>query len=127
VVDQDQRVGFGHPGIAIANGTASCSVTVAGLTNAATQVNASCAANPAAFRAGTSPCSRSLQRGRPHEALQTGVDETDGGASRHGRFRQHPAGQHEGATISNLVDPEANQVDLAHVTGVRWWPTAITA
>ena len=31
------------------SGTASCTVTVAGLTNQATQVNASCVGNPAAF------------------------------------------------------------------------------
>src|SRR4029079_17844645 len=43
------RVLSGLTGIAMANGTASCTVTVAGLTNAATQVNASCAGNPAAF------------------------------------------------------------------------------
>ena len=33
----------------MASGTASCTVTVAGLTNAATQTNASCVGNPAAF------------------------------------------------------------------------------
>ena len=43
------RVLSGLTGIAMTSGTASCTVTVAGLTNAATQVNASCAGNPAAF------------------------------------------------------------------------------
>jgi uncharacterized repeat protein (TIGR01451 family) len=43
------RVLSGLTGIAMANGTASCTVTVSGLTNVATQVNASCAGNPAAF------------------------------------------------------------------------------
>ena len=43
------RVLSGLTGIAMANGTASCTVTVAGLTNTATQVNASCAGNPVAF------------------------------------------------------------------------------
>ena len=39
----------GLTGVAMSAGTASCTVTVAGLTNAAGQVNASCAGNPAAF------------------------------------------------------------------------------
>ncbi len=43
------RVVSGLAGIAMTAGTASCTVTVAGLTNQASQVNASCAANPAAF------------------------------------------------------------------------------
>src|SRR4029079_9087604 len=38
------RVLSGLTGIAMTNGTASCTVTVSGLTNAATQVNASCPA-----------------------------------------------------------------------------------
>src|SRR5262249_16393051 len=43
------RVLSGLTGIAMANGTASCTVTIAGLTNQATQTNASCAGSPAAF------------------------------------------------------------------------------
>ena len=43
------RVLSGLTGIAITAGTASCTVTVAGVTNVATQTNASCAGNPAAF------------------------------------------------------------------------------
>ena len=43
------RVISGLAGIAMASGTASCSVTLSGLTNAASQVNASCVGNPAAF------------------------------------------------------------------------------
>src|SRR4030095_16461437 len=43
------RVLSGITGVAMTAGTASCTMTVAGLTNAATQVNASCAGNPAAF------------------------------------------------------------------------------
>ena len=43
------RVLSGLTGVTMTAGTASCTVTVAGLTNQATQVNASCAANPAAF------------------------------------------------------------------------------
>ncbi len=43
------RVLSGLSGITMSGGTASCTVTVAGLANQATQVNASCAGNPAAF------------------------------------------------------------------------------
>ena len=43
------RVLSGITGVTMSAGTASCTVTVAGLTNQAGQVNASCAANPAAF------------------------------------------------------------------------------
>ncbi len=43
------RVLSGLTGITMSGGTASCTVTVAGVTNQATQVNASCAGNPAAF------------------------------------------------------------------------------
>ena len=43
------RVLSGVTGLAMASGTVSCTVTVAGLTNAATQMNASCVGNPAAF------------------------------------------------------------------------------
>src|SRR5439155_351710 len=43
------RVLSGLTGIAMTAGTASCTVTVSGLTNTATQTNASCAGNPAAF------------------------------------------------------------------------------
>ncbi len=43
------RVLSGLTGITMTAGTASCTVTVSGLTNQATQLNASCAGNPAAF------------------------------------------------------------------------------
>lgn len=43
------RVLSGLTGIAITAGTASCTITVAGVTNQPGQVNASCAATPAAF------------------------------------------------------------------------------
>src|SRR6185312_10332263 len=43
------RVLSGLTGIAMTAGTASCTVTVSGVTNQATQTNASCAGNPAAF------------------------------------------------------------------------------
>ncbi|MBL0125576.1 MAG: DUF11 domain-containing protein [Betaproteobacteria bacterium] len=39
-------------GMAMANGTVACTITVAAVTNRAGQVNASCAANPAAFTNG---------------------------------------------------------------------------
>ena len=43
------RVLSGITGVTMSAGTASCTVTVAGLTNQATQVNASCVGNPAGF------------------------------------------------------------------------------
>jgi uncharacterized repeat protein (TIGR01451 family) len=43
------RVLSGLTGLAMTAGTASCTVTVSGVTNQATQTNASCAGNPAAF------------------------------------------------------------------------------
>jgi uncharacterized repeat protein (TIGR01451 family) len=43
------RILSGLTGIAMAGGTASCTVTIAGLTNQPTQTNASCVGNPAAF------------------------------------------------------------------------------
>ena len=35
--------------VTMANGTASCTITIAGVTNRAGQTNASCAGSPAAF------------------------------------------------------------------------------
>lgn len=47
--DSMTRILSGISGVAMTGGTASCTVTVAGLTNTATQTNASCALSPALF------------------------------------------------------------------------------
>ena len=47
--DSITRILSGISGVAMSSGTASCVITVSGLTNAATQTNTSCVGNPAAF------------------------------------------------------------------------------
>src|SRR5947199_751181 len=55
-----------------------------------------------------------LQRGGAGEAFQTGVDQADGSAPRHGVLCQDAAGQGERAAVADVGKAGAHQVHLPH-------------